>query len=179
VSAPGAGPSAGAHDRRLAAAWLLGGALVRLLVAAGTPLFPDEAYYWEWSRRLAGGYFDHPPAVAWLIAGGTAIAGDTPLGVRLGTLVFVPFVASCETEPQLRPALRPHHSPTTLAKELRRVIDAAEQVVQHLVPDEEAVGEPRLGEDDVAIVVDPDAVVAPAVGDEGVDAGDHEPAHAA
>jgi 4-amino-4-deoxy-L-arabinose transferase-like glycosyltransferase len=58
---------------------------VRLAVATLVPLFPDEAYYWEWSRRLAGGYFDHPPMIAWLIAGGTAIAGDSPFGVRLLT----------------------------------------------------------------------------------------------
>src|SRR5688572_3031170 len=58
---------------------------VRLVVAALVPLFPDEAYYWEWSRRLAGGYFDHPPLIAWLIAGGTAIGGDSPIGVRLLT----------------------------------------------------------------------------------------------
>lgn len=55
---------------------------LRLLLAALVPLFPDEAYYWEWSRRLAGGYFDHPPMVAWLIAASTALLGETPLGVR-------------------------------------------------------------------------------------------------
>lgn len=62
---------------------LLVSALVRLLLAAIVPLFPDEAYYWDWSRRLAGGYFDHPPMIAVLIAGGTALFGDTPFGVRI------------------------------------------------------------------------------------------------
>jgi len=62
---------------------LLGLLFLRLAIAAAVPLVPDEAYYWEWSRRLAGGYFDHPPVIAWLIAGGTALLGDTPLGVRL------------------------------------------------------------------------------------------------
>ena len=57
--------------------------LARLVIGALTPLFPDETYYWEWSRRLAWSYFDHPPMIAWLIRGGTAIAGDTPFGVRL------------------------------------------------------------------------------------------------
>src|SRR5688572_7253313 len=57
--------------------------LVRLIIAALTPLFPDETYYWEWSRHLATGYFDHPPMIAWLIRAGTLLAGDTPLGVRL------------------------------------------------------------------------------------------------
>ncbi|HEX8850825.1 MAG TPA: glycosyltransferase family 39 protein [Gemmatimonadaceae bacterium] len=66
---------------------LVAGFLLRVVLAARTPLFPDEAYYWEWSRHLAAGYFDHPPAVAWLIAGGTLLAGDTPLGIRIGALV--------------------------------------------------------------------------------------------
>ncbi|MFN5154505.1 MAG: glycosyl transferase, partial [Gemmatimonadota bacterium] len=51
---------------------LLGILLLRLIFAATVPLVPDEAYYWTWSRHLAGGYFDHPPMIAWLIAGGTA-----------------------------------------------------------------------------------------------------------
>lgn len=58
-------------------------AAIRLAFAAVIPLAPDETYYWEWSRRLAAGYFDHPPAIAFLIRGGTALLGDTPLGVRL------------------------------------------------------------------------------------------------
>ncbi|MGH7042419.1 MAG: glycosyltransferase family 39 protein, partial [Acetobacteraceae bacterium] len=56
---------------------------IRLLVAATTPLAPDEAYYWIWSRVLQGGYLDGPPMVALWIRIGTAIAGTTPLGIRL------------------------------------------------------------------------------------------------
>ena len=64
------------------AAWL-----VRLLFAARLPLFPDETYYWDWSRQLSGGYFDHPPMIAVLIRAGTALAGalggaPTPLAIR-------------------------------------------------------------------------------------------------
>lgn len=55
---------------------------VRLLVAALFPLVPDEAYYWVWARRLAFGYFDHPPMVAWWVWLGTKLLGDTYLGVR-------------------------------------------------------------------------------------------------
>ena len=61
--------------------------LARLLLAAIVPLVPDESYYWEWSRRLASGYFDHPGAIAYLIRAGTELAGVTPLGVRLGAVV--------------------------------------------------------------------------------------------
>ena len=72
---------------RLTLAAIGGGFLIRVVIAAFAPVLPDEAYYWEWSRHLAGGYFDHPPAVAWLIAGGTSLLGATPLGIRLGTLL--------------------------------------------------------------------------------------------
>ncbi|MDE2007912.1 MAG: glycosyltransferase family 39 protein [Rhodospirillales bacterium] len=57
--------------------------LARLAVAAFVPLSADEAYYWIWSRGLQGGYLDHPPMVALWIRIGTALAGATPLGVRL------------------------------------------------------------------------------------------------
>jgi 4-amino-4-deoxy-L-arabinose transferase-like glycosyltransferase len=57
--------------------------LIRLAVAAATPLAPDEAYYWIWSRVLQPGYYDGPPMVALWIRAGTAIAGATPLGIRL------------------------------------------------------------------------------------------------
>lgn len=62
---------------------LLAGLLVRLVFAGLIPLFGDEAYYWEWSRRIAAGYFDHPPGIALLIRGGTALLGDRSSGVRL------------------------------------------------------------------------------------------------
>ncbi len=52
-------------------------------MAGLTPLSPDEAYYWVWSRALAPGYPDHPPMVALWIRIGTMLAGDNPLGVRL------------------------------------------------------------------------------------------------
>ncbi len=62
--------------------------LLRLVVAAVTPITFDEAYYWTWSKHLAGGYYDHPPAVALVIRLGTMIAGDTPLGVRLVAILL-------------------------------------------------------------------------------------------
>ena len=68
---------------------LAGLAALQLVVGSRIPLDPDETYYWEWSRRLAPGYYDHPPAIAWLIRAGTIQFGDTPLGVR-----FVPILAN-------------------------------------------------------------------------------------
>jgi 4-amino-4-deoxy-L-arabinose transferase-like glycosyltransferase len=62
--------------------------VLRLAVAAWTPLTFDEAYYWMWSKNLAGGYYDHPPMVALVIHLGTMIAGDTELGVRLVSILL-------------------------------------------------------------------------------------------
>src|SRR5580692_10995844 len=62
--------------------------LLRLVGAAWTPLTFDEAYYWIWSKHLAFGYYDHPPAVALVIRLGTMIAGDTELGVRLVSILL-------------------------------------------------------------------------------------------
>lgn len=44
-------------------AWLI----FNLLIGAFQPLLGDEAYYWEYARYPALGYFDHPPMLAWLI----------------------------------------------------------------------------------------------------------------
>jgi 4-amino-4-deoxy-L-arabinose transferase-like glycosyltransferase len=68
---------------RLGLAALAALTLLRLVVAAATPLSPDEAYYWVWSRALAPGYLDHPPMIALWIRLGTLLAGDTNLGIRL------------------------------------------------------------------------------------------------
>ncbi|MDE3153433.1 MAG: glycosyltransferase family 39 protein [Gemmatimonadota bacterium] len=96
-------PAAGGARRTrapwtLAVAVLTGAALLRLVFAALIPLFPDETYYWEWSRHLAAGYFDHPWGIAALIAGGTWLgghlgAGLSPLSVRL-LVIVAGFVAS-------------------------------------------------------------------------------------
>jgi 4-amino-4-deoxy-L-arabinose transferase-like glycosyltransferase len=79
----GANPAAWAETKRI----LLAALFVRLLLGALVPLFPDETYYWEWSRNLSLGYFDHPPVLAWLIRAGTEIFGDTAFGVRVFSIV--------------------------------------------------------------------------------------------
>jgi hypothetical protein len=92
---PAAGrPSAPRAPRtpRTAEVIVLSAALLRLVLAAVIPLVPDETYYWEWSRRLAGGYFDHPYGIALSIRAGTALfaalgLGPSPLAVR-----FVPVL---------------------------------------------------------------------------------------
>jgi hypothetical protein len=77
------------NDRRLAglpgrfALFLIFVTVARLAAAAFTPLTEDEAYYRLWSAYPAFGYYDHPPMVAWWIAIGKLLLGDTALGVRL------------------------------------------------------------------------------------------------
>jgi len=62
---------------------------LRLVFAAIVPLTEDEAYYRLWAMHLQFGYYDHPPMVAWWLALGTRLVGDTPLGARL-----IPVLAS-------------------------------------------------------------------------------------
>ena len=56
---------------------------LRLFVAAKTGLVFDEAYYRLWALVPSFGYYDHAPMVAWWIALGRGIIGDSSLGIRL------------------------------------------------------------------------------------------------
>jgi 4-amino-4-deoxy-L-arabinose transferase-like glycosyltransferase len=79
------------HEARVArntALLILGLVALRLAAAALTPITFDEAYYWTWSKHLAGGYYDHPPMVAVVIRLGTMIAGDSEFGVRLVSILL-------------------------------------------------------------------------------------------
>ena len=62
--------------------------VLRLFAAAVIPLHFDEAYYKLWSEHLAGGYFDHPPAVAFVIRLGTLLAGHGEFGVRFASILL-------------------------------------------------------------------------------------------
>src|SRR5262245_43293731 len=61
------------HGLRSPSAWtgaialLLLALATRLVLSAVVPLLPEEAYYWLYSRHPDLSYFDHPPAVAWVI----------------------------------------------------------------------------------------------------------------
>ncbi|MBP0110239.1 glycosyltransferase family 39 protein [Bradyrhizobium vignae] len=61
--------------------------VLRIVYACAIELRTDEAYYWTWSKEAALSFLDHPPGIAWLIRFGTAIFGDTTLGVRFGGIV--------------------------------------------------------------------------------------------
>ena len=90
-------PPAGAARRPLvmAAAIIAAMTLLRIVYASAIELRTDEAYYWTWSQETALSFLDHPPGIAWLIRFGTAIFGDTTLGVRFGGIVAMLVTSSC------------------------------------------------------------------------------------
>ncbi|MCU0771659.1 MAG: glycosyltransferase family 39 protein [Verrucomicrobia bacterium] len=72
---------------------LIGATLLARLayIASGTiELSEDEAYYWLWSKEPALSYYSKPPLVAYTIAVGTSVWGDTELGIRF----FSPVIAA-------------------------------------------------------------------------------------
>ncbi|MDH2386811.1 glycosyltransferase family 39 protein [Bradyrhizobium sp. CER78] len=60
---------------------------MRLVYAHALDLRTDEAYYWTWSKENVLSFLDHPPMVAWFIRFGTAVLGDSNLGVRISGIV--------------------------------------------------------------------------------------------
>ena len=60
----------------------------RLWYSTHLELVGDEAYYWLWSRRLDLCYLDKGPAIAWVIAAGTALFGQTVFGVRFFAVIL-------------------------------------------------------------------------------------------
>jgi len=62
---------------------------VRLVYTILLPLdlVGDEAYYWDWGRHPAWGYFSKPPLIAWLMAL-TRLIGDGDTVIRLTALAL-------------------------------------------------------------------------------------------
>lgn len=67
----------------LAAMALLFMRIAYLIWVCPYDLVPDEAQYWDWSRRLDWSYYSKGPAVAWLIAASVHFFGNTEWAVRL------------------------------------------------------------------------------------------------
>jgi hypothetical protein len=65
---------------------LLAMTVARGVSAAFLDLHPDEAYYWLWSTRLAGGYYDHPYGVALMIRL-TTLVSSGEFWVRFGGML--------------------------------------------------------------------------------------------
>jgi len=56
------------------------------LIFSPLDLSGDEAYYWDWGRHLALGYYSKPPLIGWLMAFSGWVGNDTTLGVRIWAL---------------------------------------------------------------------------------------------
>ena len=52
------------------------------MIIAPPEIGPDEAQYWRWSEKLDFGYYSKPPLIAWVIAGSTAVFGDSEWAIR-------------------------------------------------------------------------------------------------
>ncbi len=63
---------------------------LHLILALGTELSPDEAYYLCAARRggLVPDLVDHPPLLPWLLRLGDHLGGPIELGVRLWAILF-------------------------------------------------------------------------------------------
>lgn len=93
-------PQSSADTSRLAALVLIiGAAVLRILyLVAWCPfdLSPDEAHYWEWSRRLDWSYYSKGPLVAWIVRlscellgpWSQAVVGSPMLAVRVPAVLF-------------------------------------------------------------------------------------------
>ena len=69
---------------------LIGFTILRLFLINKFGLGVDESHYLLYSRKLAWGYFDHPPMVAFLAAL-TTLPGDSVFFVRLGPVICTAF----------------------------------------------------------------------------------------
>src|SRR5713226_8481603 len=69
------------------AALIVAMTVLRVIYASVIDLRTDEAYYWTWSKESVLSFLDHPPMIAWFIRFGTAIFGDTNLGVRFAGIL--------------------------------------------------------------------------------------------
>lgn len=48
----------------------------------------DEAYYWDWGRRLDWGYFSKPPMIGWLMGLVGRLSGNQEWAIRLAPLLL-------------------------------------------------------------------------------------------
>ncbi|MDB6137492.1 MAG: Dolichyl-phosphate-mannose-protein mannosyltransferase [Verrucomicrobiaceae bacterium] len=72
--------------------WLLAGVVVfrvlHLFMAIDFQLSADEAYYWDWGRRLDWCYYSKPPLIGWLMGAVGRLSGDKWWAVRLAAMLL-------------------------------------------------------------------------------------------
>lgn len=80
-----------AHPALVAAVLIamFGAASLVDIVFSDNNLNPDEAYYWDWSRRLDFGYYTKPPLIAYINAIATVVFGHHEWALRGAGLALV------------------------------------------------------------------------------------------
>src|SRR5688572_6955215 len=76
------------HYRRWAIILLAVLTIFRFWFSTYHELVEDESYYRLWSKNLDWSYYSKGPLIAWTIATGTTIVGDTVLGIRWISVVL-------------------------------------------------------------------------------------------
>jgi undecaprenyl-diphosphatase len=90
---PAAGPAAAAGTAApTRILWItlavLTGLRLGYLALGALDLSPDEAHYWEWSRRLDLSYYSKGPLVAYLIHALTSVLGTSAFAIRSGAVLL-------------------------------------------------------------------------------------------
>ncbi len=67
--------------------------LLRLFVVGQLGLGDDEAHYWAYSQNPDYSYFDHPPAIGYLIKWSTSLFGANEFAVRLPAVLLFLFMS--------------------------------------------------------------------------------------
>ncbi len=89
MSAPGRAAGNPRVDLLVAAVLAVLTALrLAFLIWGDLDLSPDEAHYWEWSRRLDLSYYSKGPLIAYLIAALSAVFGSSAFAIRLGAVLL-------------------------------------------------------------------------------------------
>jgi 4-amino-4-deoxy-L-arabinose transferase-like glycosyltransferase len=67
---------------------------LRLIYKSGLDLIPDEAYYYVWSLHPSLSYFDHPPALAWVMTVMGSFIHSPEWVVNLSGFIFALFTST-------------------------------------------------------------------------------------
>lgn len=65
--------------------------LLRFVFAGVMGLMPQDAYYYFYSQHLALSYYDHPPAIAYLLRFFTSLFGDKVIVIKLANTITTLF----------------------------------------------------------------------------------------
>ncbi|MFJ7362363.1 ArnT family glycosyltransferase [Pedobacter suwonensis] len=72
---------------------LAGILLIRLIAIFIMGPMPQDAYYFFYASHPSLSYFDHPPAIAWLIRISTGVLGTNPMAIKFGDSLLTAFTS--------------------------------------------------------------------------------------